>query len=52
VRCVIGADYRDVALTLRATLRGAGLEMIEEHWPGPRSSVALILKRAAYPAKS
>jgi uncharacterized membrane protein YkvA (DUF1232 family) len=35
-----------VVLTLRAILRGGGLEMIEEHWPGPRSSLALILKLA------
>jgi len=41
-----------VALTLSAILRGAGLEMIEEHWPGPRSSLSLILKLAAPSAKS
>jgi uncharacterized membrane protein YkvA (DUF1232 family) len=35
-----------VALALRAILRGGGLELIEEHWPGPRSSLALILKLA------
>jgi uncharacterized membrane protein YkvA (DUF1232 family) len=35
-----------VALALRAILRGGGLEMIEAHWPGPRSSLALILKLA------
>src|SRR4051812_26419713 len=35
-----------VALTLRAILRGGGPEMIEEHWPGPRSSLLLILKLA------
>jgi uncharacterized membrane protein YkvA (DUF1232 family) len=35
-----------VALALRAILRGAGVEMIEEHWPGPRSSLTLILKLA------
>ena len=40
-----------VALTLRAILRRGGREMIEEHWPGPRSSLALIL-RVAGPAKS
>jgi uncharacterized membrane protein YkvA (DUF1232 family) len=33
-----------VALTLRAILRGGGTEMIEEHWPGPRASLALILR--------
>jgi uncharacterized membrane protein YkvA (DUF1232 family) len=41
-----------VALTLRAILRGGGLEMIEEHWPGPRSSLSLILKLAGPGAKS
>jgi uncharacterized membrane protein YkvA (DUF1232 family) len=40
-----------VVLTLRAILRGGGLEMIEEHWPGPRSSLALILRLADRPAK-
>jgi uncharacterized membrane protein YkvA (DUF1232 family) len=40
-----------VALALRAILRGGGPEMIEEHWPGPRSSLALILKLAPRPAK-
>ncbi len=39
-----------VVLTLRAILRAGGLEMIEEHWPGPRSS--LILKLAGRAAKS
>ncbi len=41
-----------VALTLRAILRGAGLEMIEEHWPGPRSSLSVILKLADLSEKS
>jgi uncharacterized membrane protein YkvA (DUF1232 family) len=41
-----------VALTLRAILRGGGPEMIEEHWPGPRSSLSLILRFAARPATS
>ena len=35
-----------VALALRAIRRGGGPEMVEEHWPGPRSSLALILKLA------
>jgi uncharacterized membrane protein YkvA (DUF1232 family) len=35
-----------VALALRAILRGGGVEMIEEHWPGPDSSLSLILKLA------
>jgi uncharacterized membrane protein YkvA (DUF1232 family) len=41
-----------VVLTLRAILRGGGLEMIEEHWPGPRSSLSLILRFADRAAKS
>jgi uncharacterized membrane protein YkvA (DUF1232 family) len=41
-----------VALALRAILRGGGLEMIEEHWPGPRSSLSLILKLADRGPKS
>ena len=40
-----------VVLTLRAILRGGGLEMIEEHWPGPRSSRSLILRFADRSAK-
>jgi uncharacterized membrane protein YkvA (DUF1232 family) len=35
-----------VALALRAILRGSGPEMIEEHWPGPRSSLSFILRLA------
>ena len=41
-----------VVLTLRAILRAGGLEMIEEHWPGPRSSLSLSLKLAGRAAKS
>ena len=41
-----------VVLTLRAILRSGGLEMIKEHWPGPRSSLSLILKLADRAAKS
>src|SRR4051795_3293271 len=40
-----------VALTLRAILRRGGPEMIEEHWPGPRSSLSLILRLADRGAK-
>jgi uncharacterized membrane protein YkvA (DUF1232 family) len=45
-------DVVVVALTLRAILRGTGPEMIEEHWPGPASSLSLILRLAARPATS
>jgi uncharacterized membrane protein YkvA (DUF1232 family) len=37
-----------VALALRAILRGSSAEIIEEHWPGPRSSLSLILRLAAH----
>ena len=32
-----------VALALRAVLRGAGTELLREHWPGPESSLAVVL---------
>jgi uncharacterized membrane protein YkvA (DUF1232 family) len=35
-----------VALVLRISLRGAGPSLITEHWPGPPSSLALILRLA------
>ncbi len=35
-----------VALILRAVLRAAGPAVLDEHWPGPAESLA-ILKRAA-----
>jgi uncharacterized membrane protein YkvA (DUF1232 family) len=35
-----------VALVLRTILRGAGPALVEEHWPGPRSSLALMLRAA------
>jgi uncharacterized membrane protein YkvA (DUF1232 family) len=41
-----------VALVLRAILRAGGLDLIEEHWPGPRSSLALILRLADRGAKT
>ncbi len=46
------AGYLDdaviVAFVLRYVLRGRGPELIEEHWPGPRSSLALVLRLAGY----
>jgi uncharacterized membrane protein YkvA (DUF1232 family) len=33
-----------VALVLRAVLRGAGPELLREHWPGPPASLAVILR--------
>jgi uncharacterized membrane protein YkvA (DUF1232 family) len=41
-----------VALVLRAILRAGGLDLIEEHWPGPRSSLSLILRLADRGAKT
>jgi uncharacterized membrane protein YkvA (DUF1232 family) len=35
-----------VALALRAICRGGTPGMLEEHWPGPRSSLALIMRLA------
>ena len=35
-----------VALVLRAICRGGSPEMLEEHWPGPRSSLAFIVRLA------
>jgi uncharacterized membrane protein YkvA (DUF1232 family) len=47
------AGYLDdailVAFVLRRIARGAGAEVIEEHWPGPRSSLALMLRLARPP---
>jgi len=40
-----------VALALRVILRAGGTEMIEEHWPGPRASLDVILKLAGGSAK-
>jgi uncharacterized membrane protein YkvA (DUF1232 family) len=35
-----------VALGLRALLRGSGDELVREHWPGPASTLALVLRLA------
>jgi uncharacterized membrane protein YkvA (DUF1232 family) len=46
------AGYLDdaliVAFVLRQVLRGRGPELIEDHWPGPRRSLALVLQLAGY----
>jgi uncharacterized membrane protein YkvA (DUF1232 family) len=46
------AGYLDdavlVAFVLRHVLRGSGPELIEEHWPGPRTSLAFVLRLAGY----
>src|SRR3954447_15043248 len=33
-----------VALALRALLRGSGTERLREHWPGPESSLTVVLR--------
>jgi uncharacterized membrane protein YkvA (DUF1232 family) len=35
-----------VAFVLRTVMRGAGVELVREHWPGPPSSLALMLRLA------
>lgn len=39
-----------VAAVLRAVLRGAGDGPVREHWPGPDSSLRLVLRLAGRPA--
>src|SRR3954451_9996953 len=38
-------DVAVVALALRSVLRSAGEGPVREHWPGPGSSLRLILRR-------
>jgi uncharacterized membrane protein YkvA (DUF1232 family) len=40
-------DVVIVALVLRSLLRGGGERVVREHWPGPESSLALVLRLAA-----
>jgi uncharacterized membrane protein YkvA (DUF1232 family) len=46
------AGYLDdavlVAFVLRYVLRGGGGDLIAQHWPGPQSSLAVILRLAGY----
>jgi uncharacterized membrane protein YkvA (DUF1232 family) len=35
-----------VALALRVVLRSSGTELLREHWPGPESSLAVVLRFA------
>jgi uncharacterized membrane protein YkvA (DUF1232 family) len=39
-----------VAFVLRRVVRGAGPQLIEEHWPGPASSLTLMLRLAGVTA--
>lgn len=41
-----------VALVLRAVLRGVGGTLVREHWPGPASSLAVVLRLAGEPARA
>jgi uncharacterized membrane protein YkvA (DUF1232 family) len=38
------------ALVLRAVLRGAGPDVVREHWPGPEPSLRALLRAAGAPA--
>jgi uncharacterized membrane protein YkvA (DUF1232 family) len=40
-------DVVIAALVLRSLLRGGGEPLVREHWPGPDSSLALVLRLAA-----
>jgi uncharacterized membrane protein YkvA (DUF1232 family) len=39
-------DALVVALALRVVLRGSGSELVREHWRGPDSSLAVVLRFA------
>jgi uncharacterized membrane protein YkvA (DUF1232 family) len=39
-------DALFVVLTLRVVLRGSGSELLREHWRGPESSLAVVLRFA------
>jgi uncharacterized membrane protein YkvA (DUF1232 family) len=36
-----------VALVLRSLVRRAGADVVSQHWPGPRSSLAVVLRLAS-----
>lgn len=38
-----------VALGLRVLLKGAGTDLLREHWPGPEASLAVVLRLAGAP---
>jgi uncharacterized membrane protein YkvA (DUF1232 family) len=38
-----------VAVVLRSLVRGAGPELIREHWPGPEESLRAVLRLAGAP---
>jgi uncharacterized membrane protein YkvA (DUF1232 family) len=41
-------DALVVFLALRVVLRGSGSELVREHWRGPESSLALVLRFAGH----
>jgi uncharacterized membrane protein YkvA (DUF1232 family) len=43
-------DALFVALVLRSVMRGAGADVIREHWPGPERSLDAVLRLAGRPA--
>jgi uncharacterized membrane protein YkvA (DUF1232 family) len=38
-----------VALVLRWVVRGGGSELVRAHWPGPESSLAVVLRMSGMP---
>ena len=43
-------DLLAVVLALRVVLRGSGSERLRTHWPGPESSLGLLLRFAGAPS--
>jgi uncharacterized membrane protein YkvA (DUF1232 family) len=41
-----------VAYVLRGVVRGAGLSLVADHWPGPRGSLELVLRLAGLEVSS
>jgi uncharacterized membrane protein YkvA (DUF1232 family) len=41
-----------VAVVLRTVLRGAGVDLVREQWPGPDASLHAILRLAGRPARA
>ena len=38
-----------MAIVLRTVLRSTGKELLEEHWPGPRASLDVLVRLAGVP---
>jgi len=41
-----------VALVLRSVLRAVGPRLVEKHWPGPPTSLAVVLRLAGRPTNA